>query len=713
MIDKIQLSRYKTNAVQGQKKTSTYYPNAYDNLFSNYLNSLSNNSPTLQCIIDDIAQEVVSLGLTCPDKEQAARLKEFFKKKSITAMAMGLISQESVSIEIRRNPLKDIIAVENINVAHFRVTHLDDGTPDQFAYREDWNPTSSLHKSNNSYINSYNNEDEKSLLYYYDSGTFNTPYGRPRYLSATDAIELEIAIYMMHNHGAQNGMFPSMVVSKESSGDANTDREDAIATQSQTTGAANAGKVVTTYYREGGNAPTFSTPNMTGIDKVYENQYATSEIGILKAFRIPSANLISGLNSKGAGFTSETEELIFATERMRVKIIEPRRQQLLEILQPIFAELGIKDVSFREVEEETSIVTLPNAEGVTDTASKTQEEIDIAGKDGATSYNGAQIASALGIMENVKEGILTMDQAKVFLIQMLKFTPELAEELFQKELEVERVLSENPEADLNNVNESVKNLTGRQMQGIERIVRKFDQGKLTGSQARLMLQSGFGFTEDEAQVWLENDELLSKITLGAASDFDDQSMLDALEVGESIDLDEWELVGVREENGESTEDWANSLIKQNLSTIEKLKDFVTSRPNKESNLDKDYYKIRYSYQQKYASAKSRRFCSQMMGRTGRGVVYRKEDIDSASEDGVNNNFGHNGQNYSLFRYKGGVQCGHYWQEELYRMKSKTELYISRGKNVKNIPDKKKPRGSAYRDAKKAPKDMPRNGAYPK
>jgi len=569
MIDKIQLSRYKTNAVQGQRKSGTFYPNAYDNLFSNYLNSLSNNSPTLQCIIDDIAQDVVAMGLTCPDKEQAARLKEFFKKKSVTAMATGLISQESVSIEIRRNPLKNITAVENINVAHFRVTHLNDGTPDQFAYREDWNPTSSLYKYSNSYINSYNNEDEKSLLYYYDSGTFNTPYGRPRYLSATDAIELEIAIYMMHNHGAQQGMFPSMVVSKESSGDAETDRRDAIETQAQTTGAANAGKVITTYYREGGNAPTFSTPNMTGIDKVYEGQHATSEIGILKAFRIPSANLISGLNSKGAGFTSETEELAYATERMRVKIIEPRRQQLLEILQPIFAELEIENVSFREVAEETVVTDEDLSNAIT--------------------------------LEKVKE----------------------------------------------------------------------------------------------------------------EKDFDDQSMLDALEVGEAIDLDEWELVDVREENGESTEDWANSLIKQNLTTIEKLKDFVTSRPNKESNLDKDYYKIRYSYQQKYASANSRKFCSKMMSRTGRGVVYRKEDIDTASEQGVNNNFGHNGQNYSLFRYKGGVQCGHYWQEELYRMKSKTELYISRGKIVKNIPSKKKPTGSAYRDAKKAPKDMPLNGAYPK
>jgi hypothetical protein len=92
----------------------------------------------------------------------------------------------------------------------------------------------------------------------------------------------------------------------------------------------------------------------------------------------------------------------------------------------------------------------------------------------------------------------------------------------------------------------------------------------------------------------------------------------------------------------------------------------------------------------------------MMGRTSKGVVYRKEDIDNASFQGVNNNFGHNGQNYSLFKFKGGIYCGHYWREELYRMKSKTEKYISRGKEVESIPNTYQPKGKQYQDAKEAP-----------
>ena len=178
--------------------------------------------------------------------------------------------------------------------------------------------------------------------------------------------------------------------------------------------------------------------------------------------------------------------------------------------------------------------------------------------------------------------------------------------------------------------------------------------------------------------------------------------------------DEYELVDTREisDDNQSIEDWVNSKIKKKLSRIQKFADFIKSKPNGESKLDKSFYKIRYTYQERKSSANSRDFCKTMMGRTSKGVVYRKEDIDNASFQGVNNDFGHKGRNYSLFKFKGGIYCGHYWQEELYRMKSETEKYISRGKDVDSIPNKYEPKGKQYQDAKEAPIDMPNRGAYP-
>ena len=194
--------------------------------------------------------------------------------------------------------------------------------------------------------------------------------------------------------------------------------------------------------------------------------------------------------------------------------------------------------------------------------------------------------------------------------------------------------------------------------------------------------------------------------------FNDDEMLDALD-GEDIS-DEWELVEKREysEENESTEDWASKLIKEKKTGLQKLADFIKSKPNKESKLDKSFYKVRYEYSEKYSSGNSRNFCKTMMGRTSKGVVYRKEDIDEASFQGVNKSFGHKGNNYSLFKYKGGVNCGHYWSENLYRLKSKTEKYISKGKEVDSIPKSYTPKGEEYNKAEIAPKDMPNNGHHP-
>jgi hypothetical protein len=186
--------------------------------------------------------------------------------------------------------------------------------------------------------------------------------------------------------------------------------------------------------------------------------------------------------------------------------------------------------------------------------------------------------------------------------------------------------------------------------------------------------------------------------------------------GEVI-TDEWELVDKREYNNENSniENWASELIKVKASV--NLKDFITSYPSKQSYLDKDIYKVRYEYSQKYGSNNTRDFCVKMMGRTASGVVYRKEDIDMASFQGVNNSFGHQGQNYSLFEFKGGVNCGHYWSENLYRLKTKTDgtpyedKALSSSEKVNSIAGYN-PTPKGLDNATKAPKDMPNNGHHP-
>jgi len=208
--------------------------------------------------------------------------------------------------------------------------------------------------------------------------------------------------------------------------------------------------------------------------------------------------------------------------------------------------------------------------------------------------------------------------------------------------------------------------------------------------------------EEETGVKLSQEDLTDE-------EFD--IILDELR-GETMS-NRWEAVDERElsEENEDIEEWATKHIESKEQKLEKRS--IDSKKSGFSYLDKSLYKVRYKYNEKYSSGKSRQFCRIMMSRSGRGIVYRLEDIDKASRAGVNKSFGHKGKAYDLFKYKGGVNCGHYWSEVLYRLKSKTmKKKIQNYDEVSSIPKSYAPRPAGHKKAKVAPKDMPNNGHHP-
>ena len=183
--------------------------------------------------------------------------------------------------------------------------------------------------------------------------------------------------------------------------------------------------------------------------------------------------------------------------------------------------------------------------------------------------------------------------------------------------------------------------------------------------------------------------------------------------------DEWERVTEREvkEDNISTEEWVNNALNPKKSVLARLASVIKSEPSRESNLDKSVYKVRYEYSARYNKANSREFCVKMMTRTNNGVVYRLEDIDKASRAGVNEELGHKGQPYDLFKFKGGVNCSHYWNEVLYKLKKKDGKYVedkslSSSEEVNSIPKTYQPRPTGNAQSKVAPIDMPNNGHHP-
>ena len=158
------------------------------------------------------------------------------------------------------------------------------------------------------------------------------------------------------------------------------------------------------------------------------------------------------------------------------------------------------------------------------------------------------------------------------------------------------------------------------------------------------------------------------------SDEDGDDMLDQLEGLGEVLSDDWELV-----YSEIYQDEKESLKMAEI----KYKDG-------KSKEDNEVYKVRYAYMPVRNSSNSRKFCSKMESLTAKKIVFRKEDINMMSFRGVNKELGHKGRNYSLLKFKGGKNCHHYWELQVYRKKSGREVNpedaYDKGLNEPNNPN---------------------------
>ena len=123
--------------------------------------------------------------------------------------------------------------------------------------------------------------------------------------------------------------------------------------------------------------------------------------------------------------------------------------------------------------------------------------------------------------------------------------------------------------------------------------------------------------------------------------------------GEEIDLNEWEIIDIQEANDEDDHF-----------------EFGWDNPDMKSKDDTGIFKIRYKYGPDRVTKNSRKFCKEMTNLSKKGIVYRREDINMMSFNGVNGQFAPEGSsNYSIWKFKGGVYCHHAWYRVTYRRKT--------------------------------------------
>ena len=160
------------------------------------------------------------------------------------------------------------------------------------------------------------------------------------------------------------------------------------------------------------------------------------------------------------------------------------------------------------------------------------------------------------------------------------------------------------------------------------------------------------------------------------------------ELGDEL-LDELELIG-EENNPDEWELMSEDLIDTTKEGFHQFSDPLKSDANPDDKSiygDVGLYKVRYAYtktSKKTSSGKSRKFCDRMIELAGGGLEYRYEDIEKMSDKGVNGKFAPKGSSsYSLFKYKGGVNCYHGWMRRIYFRKRDSKGRIMKNEGMKN------------------------------
>ena len=149
------------------------------------------------------------------------------------------------------------------------------------------------------------------------------------------------------------------------------------------------------------------------------------------------------------------------------------------------------------------------------------------------------------------------------------------------------------------------------------------------------------------------------------------AVADALiELGEVIDESEWTIL-----ESKAVED--HTITEDQLTNLLQFAREPRSKPDKKSKQDTSLFKVRY----RYAGNKKgqREFCNKIISAD---KVYRVEDINLASQSKVNPGLGPKGaDNYDIFKYKGGVNCKHFWQREIYLKTDNKKISVNEARKM--------------------------------
>ena len=384
-----------------------------------------NGSPTNSAIIDSYSQFIYGKGLTSKDKVSKASnwayVMSTLSKSDLRKVCKDfeMFGEASLELKYIDNKLQKIYHIAKQCIAPEIAN--EDGEISGYYFSYDFR---NVNKYKPTRIDAFGygepTKGERSEIFIisdYQVGQFY--YKNPSYISGLpySMMESEIANYCI-NH-IQNGLSFGHVINMNTGVQLSEEEimQNTQQIKNHLTGSGNAGKFFLNWNDNKDSEITITPLEVSDAHQQYQFLSSESRQQIMTSHKLTSG-LIVGVGAS-SGFSSNADELEVAFQELMINVIRPKQEIILDNLMEIYASQNVSiDLSFISLRA-SDIVSQDNVQSVA---------TDVI--DSKVSYNGAQISSAIDIIAKVGEGILTQEQAIVFLVQFLSLPAEVAQAMF-------------------------------------------------------------------------------------------------------------------------------------------------------------------------------------------------------------------------------------------------------------------------------------------
>jgi hypothetical protein len=599
-------------------------------------------------------------------------LKKVFQDDTLRNCAMDLkmLGQYALHL-VKSKDRKKYVAAHHWPIQTLRPERCDEnGEIRGYYFAPDWSKLKRGQKPKRFDSFGFDESATECILVCKPYSTGNYYFSPVDYQGGTQYANLEIEIANYHINNIMNGLAPSMLINFNN-GQPPAEVKDMIEAQIQNkfSGSSNAGKFILSFNDNVESKADITPVQLSDAHNQYQFLSTESSTKIMVAHRITSPMLL-GIKDN-SGFGNNAEELKTASIFFDNTVIRPFQRLLLNGVQKVMNYNGYNlDIYFKTLQP----LEFTDLSGKTMDAETKEKEYGFKKTELAESFTDYPESAS----NNAKRALKwVMDNG--WGDCGTNVGKARAHQLANKE-----PISE----------ETVKRMAS---------FRRHQQNKdvpYTKGCGGLMWdawggESGISWAENKVkQLNLSADK--PEFTAEAESDW-----LEYLETKGEVIGDEYELI--------------EEAVVTDADTEGEYKFFKRfAEPEEKSKDDKGVYLIRYRYAPMQTAGNSRQFCKDMVANAKLGVVYRREDIDTMGDQGINGQFAPSGTStYSIWKYKGGVNCHHQWYRLSYMRKRKGNggafLPLSpeeKAKGIKDIQDNYKRVSNQSADSAGVPFDPP-------